>query len=55
MFYLCHTEFFNDRWWILYPDSSKAWPNGFKSKSWATRVLYELIETERSISFDQFH
>ena len=39
MYNQCHIENINGSWYILWPDSTKAWPHGYKTRGWATRIL----------------
>lgn len=40
MYDVCHIEqLSNDRWYIMWPDGTKAWNQGYKTLGWAKRTL----------------
>lgn len=45
MYWQCYIEKLNDeRWYIMWPDCTKAWSQGYESRSWAVRVLNQLCK-----------
>jgi hypothetical protein len=48
MYNYCHIErYSNGLWYIMYPDNTKAWSQGYKTASWATRTLNWLTSQEK--------
>lgn len=39
MYSSCYVENINGLWYIMWPDCSKAWSQGYKTQVWATRTL----------------
>ncbi len=39
MYKSCYIESINGRWYIMWPDCTKAWDQGYKTRSWAVRML----------------
>jgi hypothetical protein len=40
-----HIEQLSDGlWYIMWPDCTKAWRQGYKTRNWATRVLNEICK-----------
>jgi hypothetical protein len=39
MYKSCYVESNNGRWYIMWPDCTKAWDQGYKTRSWAVRML----------------
>jgi hypothetical protein len=40
MYKTCYIEqASNGLWHIMWPDCTRAWPDGYKTKGWATRTL----------------
>jgi hypothetical protein len=35
----CHIEHINNLWYIMWPDCTRAWDQGYKTSGWATRTL----------------
>lgn len=43
MYRSCFIEQHEDqKWYIMWPDNTKAWCAGYKTRGWAKRVLNEL-------------
>ena len=45
-FFMCYIEKFTDGdglWYIRFPDGTRAWDQGFKTRAWATRTLKWLL------------
>lgn len=48
MYWQCHIEKLNDdRWYIIWPDCTKAWDQGYKSRGWAVRTLNWLCSSNK--------
>lgn len=43
----CYIDQYNGLWWVRFPDGSKAWDTGYKSRGWAQRTLRQLLEIDR--------
>jgi hypothetical protein len=39
MYKSCYIESINGRWYIMWPDCTKAWDQGYKTRGWAVRML----------------
>jgi hypothetical protein len=39
MYNSCYIEYVNGLWYIKWPDCTKAWDQGYKTRGWATRTL----------------
>jgi hypothetical protein len=39
MYNSCHIEEMNGLWYIMWPDNTRAWTQGYKTRSCATRTL----------------
>ena len=43
----CHIEQMNNGlWYIMWPDCTKAWDQGYKTSGWATRTLNFLSKSK---------
>lgn len=50
MYNQCFIEQYpNSLWYIVYPDGTKAWRQGYKTNSWASRVLNWLKNDRRLV------
>lgn len=46
MYKTCYIEQLSDKkWYIMWPDCTKAWYVGFKTRNWATRTLIWLCNS----------
>ena len=43
MYKSCYIESINGRWYIMWPDCTKVWDQGYKTRSWAVRMLNYLV------------
>ena len=39
MYKQCHIEEQNGLWYIMWPDCTRAWSQGYKTRGWASRTL----------------
>jgi hypothetical protein len=44
MYNSCYIECVNDLWYIMWPDGTKAWNTGYKTRACATRTHKFLVK-----------
>ena len=42
MYKSCYIELIDGLWYIMWPDCTKAWAQGYKTRKWAVRTLKSL-------------